>query len=150
VTNKRYDAVRRSDKMSVGETILGQADAIFTLGAMQSVQKGGYVVQTDQAIYLCVQGMLGLGRTKEVHRLAIKDVLAQKGGMNAVSRDSMEMMFIAAPENLTLGFEMPASADGFPFPVKAVVVSFRTSTEGRRWGGWWDQAVLERRAGAPA
>lgn len=83
---KRHNAVRRSGRMQEDETILGDEQAIFTIASGKHT--GGFVVQADRAIYICLQGALGVGRVKAIHRLAVSDVLAQHGGHGRVSRDT--------------------------------------------------------------
>lgn len=143
--DKAEEAVRGSRQMQADERLLGSKSILITTAPGQ--QKGGFIVQSDQAAYFCVQGRLGMGKVKEVHRLAVSDVLDQRARPSQMSRGAMDVMFMAPRNALSLGMQAPHQITSeLGQEARVIAVTFRTQYELSDWGSWWDQAVRQHRA----
>lgn len=144
---KAEDAVYKSKQLRSGERVLGAKGIIITSAPGQ--QKGGFIVQSDQAAYFCVQGGLGVGKVKEVHRLAVSDVLDQRARPSQMSQ-GMDVMFMADPNALSIGIPAPPQVTSeLGQEARVVAVTFRTYDDLSAWGNWWDEAVQKHsRVGA--
>jgi len=142
---KAEDAVRHSGRLQSGESILGSQPVIVTVGPGE--RRGGFVVQTDQAVYFCVQGGLGMGKVKEVHRLEADRVLALRARQSDLSRDGMDVMFVADEQFLTIGspvqeLNIPIPDDAQPLgSARMLAITFRTQPEYSNWSRLWKQVV---------
>jgi len=141
---KAEDAVYNSNQLKSDERVLGSKGIMITSAPGQ--HKGGFIVQSDQATYFCVQGGFGMGRVKEVHRLAVSDVLDQRARPSQMSQGAMDVMFMAGPSALSIGMAAPPQvASELGQEARVVAVTFRTQGDLAAWGNWWDEAVQKHR-----
>ena len=85
----RYWADVQERFPSLSENPVAEADAVLSLNTDPSTatppNKGGWVLVTDGSLFIGVQGTMGMGRTKSVHRILLDDIQTWKAGQRSSS-----------------------------------------------------------------